>query len=272
MLQKIRQKTMMETGRVLFLPVDAIDPNPSQPRKIFDPQGLQELSQSIQQYGILQPLSVRRRQGGYELVAGERRLRAARLAGLAHVPAILLSIDEEQSGMLALVENLQRRDLDYFEEAQGLARLMKLYGLSQEQAAQRVGKSQPAVANKLRLLRHTGTVQDRLRYHNLTERHARALLKIPEEEQQLALIEVIATRQMTVSQTEQYIEKMLEKPQKPRGFTGKIIIKDVRIFLNSLEHQLNIMKQSGVAAAKEQAETAEELVVTIRIPKGTKSP
>ena len=145
---------LLETGKILYLPAAQIRPNPGQPRKIFDPAGLQELAASIAEYGIVQPLTVRRRDGFYELVAGERRLRAARMAGLREVPCILLSVDEAQSGMVALVENLQRRDLDYIEEAEGLARLMRLYGLSQEQAAQRVGKSQSAVANKLRLLRH----------------------------------------------------------------------------------------------------------------------
>ena len=153
-----RGRGLLESGRILYLPVGQIHPNPSQPRKIFDADGLQELAGSIRTYGILQPLTVRRRNGEYELVAGERRLRAAKIAGMTEVPCILLTVDEEQSGMVALVENLQRRDLDYIEEAQGLARLMRQYGLNQEQAAARVGKSQSAVANKLRLLRHSPAV------------------------------------------------------------------------------------------------------------------
>lgn len=169
---------LLETGKILYLPAAQIRPNPGQPRKIFDPAGLQELAASIAEYGIVQPLTVRRRDGFYELVAGERRLRAARMAGLREVPCILLSVDEAQSGMVALVENLQRRDLDYIEEAEGLARLMRLYGLSQEQAAQRVGKSQSAVANKLRLLRHSPQVLAMLRENQLSERHARALLRL----------------------------------------------------------------------------------------------
>ena len=139
-MQRGKTKTCMESGRVAFVPIDRIRPNPAQPRKVFDRQGLEELAASIAQYGVIQPLSVRRQADGYELVAGERRLRASRLAGLTEVPCILLSVDEESSGMIALVENLQRRDLDYMEEAEGLARLMRLYGLSQEQAAAKVGK------------------------------------------------------------------------------------------------------------------------------------
>ena len=151
-------KTYMETGRVVFLPVRSIRPNPAQPRKVFEQTGLQELAASILQHGILQPLSVRRVGTSYELIAGERRLRAAKIAGLEEVPCLLMSMDEGQSGIAALVENLQRRDLDFIEEAEGLSRLMQLGGLSQEQAALRVGKSQSAVANKLRLLRHSPAV------------------------------------------------------------------------------------------------------------------
>ena len=184
-------KTYMETGRVVFLPVRSIRPNPAQPRKVFEQTGLQELAASILQHGILQPLSVRRVGTSYELIAGERRLRAAKIAGLEEVPCLLMSMDEGQSGIAALVENLQRRDLDFIEEAEGLSRLMQLGGLSQEQAALRVGKSQSAVANKLRLLRHSPPVLEALRAAGLTERHARALLKLPQEEQKLAAIAVI---------------------------------------------------------------------------------
>ena len=187
-------KTYMETGRVVFLPVRSIRPNPAQPRKVFEQTGLQELAASILQHGILQPLSVRRVGTSYELIAGERRLRAAKIAGLEEVPCLLMSMDEGQSGIAALVENLQRRDLDFIEEAEGLSRLMQLGGLSQEQAALRVGKSQSAVANKLRLLRHSPAVLEALRTAGLTERHARALLKLPQEEQKLAAIAVIVER------------------------------------------------------------------------------
>ncbi len=267
-MQRTRQKTLMETGRVVFVAVEQIRPNPSQPRKIFDPEGISELASSIAEYGILQPLSLRRRGPGFELVAGERRLRAAKLAGLSHVPAILLTVDEEQSGMLALVENLQRRDLDYFEEAEGLARLMRLYGLSQEQAALRVGKSQSAVANKLRILRHPVAVQEALRTHNLTERHARTLLRLEGEEQRLLAIEQIVERGYNVAQTEGLVERMLLEPPKPKARLGRFVLRDVRIFLNTLEKNLSLMQHAGVGAQKSQEETEEEIVLTIRIPKG----
>ena len=176
--QKTSGPSVLQTGRVLFLPLGAIRPNPAQPRSVFDAAGLQELAASIRQYGVLQPLSVRKKGSGFELVAGERRLRAAGLAGLREVPCLLVTADDQDAGLLALVENLQRRDLDYIEQAQGLARLMQQYHLTQEQAARRVGKSQSAIANKLRLLKLSEPVLALLRASGLSERHARALLRI----------------------------------------------------------------------------------------------
>jgi len=268
-MQKPRSRTFLESGRVVYLPAGAVRPNPSQPRKVFDPQGLQELAASIAQYGILQPLSVRRRKDGYELVAGERRLRAARMAGLSEVPCIILAVDEAQSGMLALVENLQRRDLDFIEEAEGLARLMRLYGLSQEQAAMRVGKSQSAVANKLRLLRHPPQVLAAIRSGGLSERHARALLRLPDEESRMEAIEVILQKGLNVAQTEQYIDRLVRAPAhpEPRRGLGRFVLRDVRLFLNTVDHNLDLIKNAGIDAAKTQEETDEEIVLTIRIPK-----
>ncbi len=257
-------KTYMETGRVVFLSVRAIRPNPAQPRQVFDQNGLQELAASIVQHGILQPLSVRRVGNIYELIAGERRLRAAKLAGLEEVPCLLMSMDENQSGLAALVENLQRRDLDFIEEAQGLARLMQLGGLSQEQAAQKVGKSQSAVANKLRLLRHSPQVLDALRSAGLTERHARALLKLNKDEDKLAAIGLIAQRGLTVAQTEQYVQDMLS--DRVPG-TRRRRPPDIREFLNDLTQSLALIQSAGVAAVSRQQETDREITLTITIPK-----
>ena len=257
-------KTYMETGRVVFLSVRAIRPNPAQPRQVFDQNGLQELAASIVQHGILQPLSVRRVGNIYELMAGERRLRAEKLAGLEEVPCLLMSMDENQSGLAALVENLQRRDLDFIEEAQGLARLMQLGGLSQEQAAQKVGKSQSAVANKLRLLRHSPQVLDALRSAGLTERHARALLKLNKDEDKLAAIGLIAQRGLTVAQTEQYVQDMLS--DRVPG-TRRRRPPDIREFLNDLTQSLALIQSAGVAAVSRQQETDREITLTITIPK-----
>lgn len=257
-------KTYMETGRVVFLPAGGIRPNPGQPRKIFQEAGLEELADSIRQHGILQPLSVRRVGTAYELIAGERRLRAAKLAGLENVPCIVMSMDEAQSGLAALIENLQRRDLDFIEEAQGLSRLMEVYGLSQEQTAQRVGKSQSAVANKLRLLRHSPAVLEAIRREGLTERHARALLKLPREEQKLEAIAVIAGQEMNVARAEQYIQSLLKPEEKPVRLRRA---PDVRLFLSGLCQDLAAIQRAGIAAVSSQQETDREIVLTITIPK-----
>ena len=262
-----RSRGLIESGRIVYLPIGQIRPNPSQPRRIFDPEGLRELAASIEQYGILQPLTVRRSGGEYELVAGERRLRAARMAGCHEVPCIFLSVDEEQSGMVALVENLQRRDLDYIEEAEGLSRLMRLYGLSQEQAAAKVGKSQSAVANKLRLLRHSPAVLARLRENHLSERRARALLRLATEEERLAVLEVIVSRELNVAKTEAYIDAYLaRREERPKGMR-KLIVRDVRLFLNSVNHSLELVRGAGINAQTSQEETENEIVLTIRLPK-----
>ena len=264
-MQCSKLKTYMETGRVVFLPIGSIRPNPSQPRKVFDEGGLQELAASILQHGILQPLSVRRVGAVYELIAGERRLRGAKLAGLSEVPCILMAMDEAQSGMAALVENLQRRDLDYIEEAEGLARLMQLYSLSQEQAAMRVGKSQSAVANKLRLLRHSPKVIAALREKGLSERHARALLKLTDEGQKLAVIQEISARGMNVARTEAYIDQLVSQELPLRQARSRS--PDVRGFLSSLSSSLALIQSSGIAAVSHQQETEREIVLTITIPK-----
>ena len=183
---EIMHKGMWTGRRVLYLSVDAIRANPDQPRKYFEPEALRELAESIGRYGILQPLTVRRGEDGYELIAGERRLRAAKLAGLREVPCLAVRSDEEESALLSLIENLQRQDLHYMEEAAAIAKLIAVYGLSQEQAAERLGKSQSAVANKLRLLRLSPACVALLREGGLSERHARALLRLSDENERRA--------------------------------------------------------------------------------------
>lgn len=266
MLRK-NDRAIRTSCRVQMIRPERIRPNPLQPRRHFDPAALQELADSIRQHGILQPLTVRKTPDGPELVAGERRLRAARLAGLREVPCMFVAVDEEQSGMLALVENLQRRDLDYLEEAEGLAELMSRFDLSQEQAAEKVGKSQSAVANKLRLLRHSPEILRRLREHGLSERHARALLKLPGEEERLQVIDVIVKQQLNVAKTEAYIDSFLEKQQAPKKGIRKFILRDVRLFLNSVNHSLDLVRGAGIDAKAEQAETEQEIILTIRLPK-----
>ena len=258
-LQKL--KTYMETGRVVFLPAKAIRPNPAQPRKVFREEALTELAESIRQHGVLQPLSVRRVGVGYELVAGERRLRAAQLAGLTEVPCIVMTMDEKESGMAAMIENLQRQDLDFVEEAAGIANLMEKWTMSQEQAARLLGKSQSAVANKLRLLKHSTPVLNALREASLTERHARALLKLQSEPEKLAAIAVIARLGLSVARTESYIETLIAgKERKPEKI-------DLGAFLNNLSQTLQKIQSSGIPAVSERRETDRQIVLTITIPK-----
>ena len=257
--QKLR--TYMETGRVVFLPARSIRPNPAQPRKIFREESLEELAESIRRHGILQPLSVRRVDVGYELIAGERRLRAGQMAGLSEIPCIIMNMDDKESGAVALVENLQRQDLDYVEQARGISNLMSRYHLSQEQIARLLGKSQSAVANKLRLLQHTEPVLRALRECDLTERHARALLKLSQESQKIQAIAVIHRQNMSVARAEQYIESLLEQPQQQPVKT------DVTAFLQRVSQTLQRIQQSGIPAVSERRETEKQIVLTITIPK-----
>ena len=260
-MQCQKLKTYMETGRVVFLPHRAIRPNPSQPRKIFQQEALEELAESIRQHGILQPLSVRRVGTSYELIAGERRLRAAQMAGLTEIPCIIMTMDDKESSMAAMIENLQRQDLDFIEEAVGIARLMENFRMSQEQAARLLGKSQSAVANKLRLLRHSEPVLRALREAELTERHARALLKLPTEPEKMAAISVISRLGMSVARTEKYIEDLLanKNGNAPRVNLGA--------FFNNLNQTLQRIQLSGIPAVSERKETDSQIVLTITIPK-----
>ena len=260
-MQCQKLKTYMETGRVVFLPARNIRPNPSQPRKVFRPEALTELADSIRQHGILQPLSVRRVGMNYELIAGERRLRAAQMAGLSEIPCIIMSMDDKESGITAMIENLQRQDLDFIEEAMGISRLMGHYAMSQEQLARMLGKSQSAIANKLRILRHSMDVLNALREAELTERHARALLKLKTDEEKLTAIAVIAQQGMNVARTEKYIESLLTQRQTDHKKAN------VGAFLNSLTQSLAKIQSSGVAAISERRETDSQIVLTITIPK-----
>ena len=260
-MQCQKLKTYMETGRVVFLPAASIRPNPAQPRRVFKADALDELADSIRQHGILQPLSVRRLGNGYELIAGERRLRAAQLAGVTDIPCIILRMDEKESGMAALIENLQRQDLDFIEEAMGIRRLLEDHGMSQERAARLLGKSQSAVANKLRLLKHSQSVLMKLRETELTERHARALLRLPGEEEKLRAIGEIVRQSMSVARTEKYIDSLLLKKEEK---TGK---PNVGAFLNNLTQSLQKMQLSGISAISERRETEDRIVLTITIPK-----
>lgn len=271
-MQALKRRTSIRHGEVIFVPVDEISPNPVQPRKVFKDADLSELSCSIAEYGILNPLSVRLRSGKYELVAGERRLRAARMAGLTEVPCILLDVGLEDASLLALIENLQRRDLDFIEEANGISQLIRMFGMSQEEAARRLGKSQSSVANKLRLLKLPKDVLDTLRDKGLTERHGRALLRLDTSDKQRSALNEIIRRDMTVAATDSYIDALISaEKEEASEHKRTFIMKDVRVFMNTILHGIDLMKQGGIAAGMKRHETENELILTISIPKNRDS-
>ena len=273
-MQALRNRPSIRRGGIIYLRIDDIAPSPVQPRKRFDDEALLELSESIRNYGILNPLTVRLRNGRYELVAGERRLRAAKLAELREVACILLDVNMEDASLIALVENLQRRDLDFLEEAAGISQLIRMFGMSQEEAARRIGKSQSAVANKLRLLKLPQDVLDGLRENGLTERHGRALLRLTGPGAQREALAYIVDNGLTVAAADAYIDALLsepapepepvpEKPEPRRTF----VLKDVRVFLNTLSRSIDLMKQGGIDAGIQRRETDDSLILTISIPK-----
>lgn len=255
---------LFASRRVLELPIEQISPNPNQPRSNFSPKSLGELADSIAVHGILQPLTVRQGPEGWQLISGERRLRAAKLAGLDTVPCIVAAVDEEGSSLLALVENLQRRDLDFLEEALALSQLVASYHMTQEEVARRLGKSQGAIANKLRLLRLDPDALMLLRSRGFTERHARALLRLAEADQLPAARHVV-DYDLTVSATERYVAELLT-PNAPTR-RPKLVLKDVRIFLNTITKNLKLVQSAGIQAQCRREEDDREIRLTITLPK-----
>ena len=253
--------------QVLQIPLSKIVPNPYQPRKEFESEALSELADSIRQYGVLQPLLVAPGKGDtYILIAGERRLRASTMAGLGTVPVIVSEYTTRQIAEIALIENLQRKDLHYLEEAEGYEKLVNTFHMTQESMAIRVGKKQSTIANKLRLLRLPVSVRNKLHDSDLTERHARVLLKLENEELQKAVLQKVLKGHLNVRQTETLIDKTLKEAgkldqKKPRF----VIVNDVRIYLNSIKEVMESVKNSGIPASMEQEMDGDDVVVTLRI-------
>ncbi|MCL2300568.1 MAG: ParB/RepB/Spo0J family partition protein [Firmicutes bacterium] len=263
------QAKRKKAGVVLMLSADEILPNPSQPRRQFDARELQGLSESIRENGILQPLTVRRAQGGcYELIAGERRLRAAQMAGLERIPCLLTEVSDERSAVLALVENLQRQDLGFFEEAEGIARLMKTCGLPQEQMARTLGLAPSTLSNKLRLLKLPPDLRAQIDGAGLTERHARALLRLDDEQQRRQVLATVVAKRLKVQETDKLIDSLLTAAPKPRR-PAVTLVRDVRLFVNTIHHAVDAMRRCGIPALSDMAESGEYLVYTVRIPKGS---
>ena len=272
----IGERKAVNEVKVVKVPIGQIFPNPYQPRKSFDEAALEELSASIAQYGVLQPLLVSPTEDGrYLLIAGERRLRASRMAKLTEVPVIISDYTTQQIAEIALIENLQREDLHFLEEAEGYEQLMEQFHLTQEAMAARVGKKQSTIANKLRLLRLSPAVRKVLVDAGLSERHARALLKLDDDAKRLEVLEVVVAKNYSVRQTEEYINKLLEDNQQEKR-RRMVIVNDVRIYLNSIKQVVNAIKDVGIPVNMEQTVEGDEVIVSVRIknqkkPKGGNS-
>lgn len=230
-------QTAQASGDSAYLPISQVEPGLNQPRKRFEPEALSELSESIREHGIIQPLTVRRLSSGYyQIIAGERRWRAAKMAGLEQVPAVIIEADDRKVMELGLIENLQREDLNPVEEAKGYQVLMKEYGLTQDEVAQRMGKSRPAIANTLRLLALPEAVLILLEEGSLSAGHARAILAAPSEDLQIKAAQMTATQNLSVRQTESLVKSLqnaaTEKPEKP------LAPNDIRIYLADVEKNL----------------------------------
>lgn len=249
-MQVFRSKER-ESMKVVSLPIHSIFPNPAQPRKYFDSISLEELTASIEEFGVLQPISVRRVRGGYEIVAGERRFRAAENAGLDTIPAIIMNIDEKKSALLALLENLQRDDLSFFEVAESYQNLIKSQGFTQEEIAKKLGKSQSNIANKLRLLRLYPRTRRLILEYSLSERHARALLHLTDEEAQLLAVRTINEKKLNVAQSEELIKDMLKSNVPSKQKLRFKSFQDIRVFTNTIKRALDIMRDGGVDADME---------------------
>ena len=264
-------------GRVVLIDVDRLLPNPSQPRRFFDPDELRTLADSIAENGILQPLSVRESEEHpeqYEIIAGERRYRAARLVGCESVPCLIIDATSEQMAVFALMENLQRQDLGCFEEAQAIESLIDTFGLTQEEAARRLGKAQSTIANKLRLLRLSPHQIERMEAASLSERHARALIRIEDEELRDRLLDWVIERNLNVAETEQLVDMQLSPPELPkREGTARggrqLVVKDVRLFLNTINKAVDTMRRSGIEAVALVEEKEECLEYLVRIPRAS---
>ncbi len=264
-------KSFTRCGEIRDIPMENIRVNPHQPRKEADPYALQDLAISIMEYGLMQPISVRQVSPfDYELIAGERRLTACKNLGMSYIPAIVMAATATDSAILALVENIQRENLSFMEEAEGFHRLLTEHGLTQEELADKLGKSQSAIANKLRILKLSPQVREILSAHNLTERHARALLRLPDAKLQLRTVKLIVSRGLTVAKTEELIEKLIHgspNPTPEQRPGRERIFRDVRIFGNTLRQAVELMRKSGIDATANKTENENFIEYTIVIPK-----
>lgn len=261
-------------SEIRHLPIHNITPNPYQPRRNFDEDALAELAESIRKYGVLQPITVRKLLNGtYELIAGERRLRACSLAGIRKIPAIVVELNDNDSAVVALVENIQRENLSFMEEAEAYRNLLYHHGLTQEELAASLGKTQSSVANKIRLLKLTRVIREIIKENNLTERHARALLRLDDEKLQIKALEKITDKGLNVRQTDELIEEMLARnAPEPVPFIIPTAsrhsgTKDMRLFTNTLRHAIELIRRQGIEATSIETEYDDYIEYTITVPK-----
>lgn len=263
---------MQKDLKIEIVNVDLVKPNPYQPRKVFSDAALQELASSILEHGLMQPITVRKIGGSYELIAGERRLKASKLAGLKTIPAVIAEVTTKDSAILALIENLQRENLNFLEESQAYYSVMQDYNYTQQELAKTLGKSQSTIANKLRILKLSPTVQKLLVENNLTERHARALLKLPSEEYQIKILEKVIKQELNVKRTEQLIEQMLvqianeELVKHKENQKVKTFIRDMRLVTNTITEAVNLIQKAGIDAKYTMKEQADGYEIRIKIP------
>lgn len=265
-------------NKIVNIPIEKIRLNPYQPRKYFNERELNELAQSILAFGIIQPIIVRSEGEDYQIIAGERRYRACKLLRLKEIPALVQEMDDEKVAAVSLIENLQRKELNYFEEASAYNLLINGFGLTQDELAKRVGRSQSAIANKLRLLKLAPEVLSIINPEIISERHARALLKLNNPTMQIKVISEITERDLTVKETEALVEELCHNSLPPenvfRGAEGQnvsMIIRDARIFLNTIKETVKRAKQTGVDIYMNEKDSEEEYEVVIRIAKAKRT-
>lgn len=264
---KERTSQLRELGKIVDIPIDFVKPNPNQPRRHFDSQELTSLAKSISQDGIIQPLTVRRVEKYFELISGERRLRAGKIAGLKTVPCIIVDISDKRSAILALIENIQRADLNFFEEAEAIAMLIQEFNITQEETAMRLGMAQPTIANKLRLLKIPPHERAMIFNNKLTERHARALLKINDETKRREVLNYIIENNLTVDSTEKYIKSFEEKEKIEESYKKRSpILKDIKLFFNTVDKAVKVMQLAGVNAEVKKQKHDGLIEYTILIP------
>lgn len=254
-------------GQIILIPQEDIYPNPNQPRSRFDFDELEGLAQSIRQNGIIQPIAVRvNASGNYELISGERRLRASRLVGISLIPCIIMEASDEKSALFALIENMQRSDLGFFEEASAIEKLIVDFNMSRDDVCRKLGKAAPTISNKLRLLKLPDDVRLKITQEGLTERHARALLRLPTRAQLDRALSIISDKRLNVAESEKLIDQMLSADKSRKKPTVKLF-KDVRIFVNTLNHAVDTMRRAGIEADSAKSETDEYIEYIVRIPK-----